>query len=57
MIHRILYLFPSSFLNVTLYFSDKVPPSITKQPEEFTYIQKEQKLELPCMASGNPQPT
>ncbi|CAE1331778.1 NRCAM [Acanthosepion pharaonis] len=36
--------------------SYKVPPSITEQPEEFTYIQKEQKLELPCMASGNPQP-
>lgn len=35
---------------------NKVPPSITEKPEEFTYIQKEQKLELPCMASGSPQP-
>lgn len=43
-------------LTVPLPESNKVPPSITEQPEEFTYIQKEQKLELPCMASGNPQP-
>lgn len=44
-------------LTVPLSEPNKLPPSIIKQPEEFTFIHKEQKLELPCMASGNPQPT
>ncbi len=51
------YIFPPPLITF-FFFPDPVPPSIRADPQDGNYVVKKgRKVELRCIASGNPDPT